>query len=903
MLWVTCAGRRVPRLTKDEKGKSKANPRKPKTWLPPTNIRPTAAVGVTTRARRTLEFQEQEKDDADAAIWDVLQCYQPSQSQQTLDSMGTRNLVFDEHQFEEVAWTATTPVTRGGVQEGGPHGSHRVGEQGTRPGGGDWDVARAGWPVLIPNRFISEYSFHTGDTPSWTWGDVVAEYEDVETKRAMVVVEVGGSLGSMHFPACDVRMAKGKDMRAQGSEGGHGYGWAKRRQNLGAQGVNRAGQGSGAGVGNGVGGDSEGMADNGSARERWATRPVEEYVMPEVVEAAEGTQDSTARTVFPQVSKTLPEYMLWDENDGFMGDCGAAQQCEAAVSSGEEWIPAFEDDLGSDEDFPADYVPARPPQSRDFLEWCQSAGSFLPGHMELHQLQAWYRAESWNEDKVSLLGSRDNFCGPQPGYRRGGEGVPGVTEVFDLYWTPETLRRIVVETNRYAREGSGIASDSRTKGGPRWKDVTVSELRAWLGVCILMGVKRLPAVRHYWLRGEGFIYCNLISSVMSLARWSELLRCLHLVDNQEVVRDVGSPRFDRIAKTRWVIENFVEVSKEIYNLEREITVDECVIPYKGQYCFIRQFMKDKPVRFGIKCWVLASSKSRFVSNIEVYFGEGTGMGWHGLGYHVVMRLVAGLERRWHCLVVDNLFASVNLFHELMCLGYWATGTVRRASKNLPTGLYRETKDLERGSMVIRTHNHRQMGVVSWQDKCLVTLLSTAASPWEPGLSVLRRVPGMRGQLVVPASPILLQYQEYMRGVDVGDQIRANYSSQLRSHKWWHKLFFFILDQSVVNSYVVYSSAMETVGLKVPTHMQFNIALGKQLVAQWLTERPRTAACPPPRQRRPAKPVHSHWKSALRRKCVECGQRGCWYCPGCGNQWMCRQSCYHVIHERLSRLPC
>ncbi|KAG0575286.1 hypothetical protein KC19_VG333700 [Ceratodon purpureus] len=65
-------GRRVPRLRKEEKGKSKAKPKKPKTWLPPTNIRPTAAVGVTTRARRTLEFEEQEKEDADAAIWNVL---------------------------------------------------------------------------------------------------------------------------------------------------------------------------------------------------------------------------------------------------------------------------------------------------------------------------------------------------------------------------------------------------------------------------------------------------------------------------------------------------------------------------------------------------------------------------------------------------------------------------------------------------------------------------------------------------------------------------------------------------------------------------------------------------------------------------------------------------------------
>jgi hypothetical protein len=47
-------------------------------------------------------------------------------------------------------------------------------------------------------------------------------------------------------------------------------------------------------------------------------------------------------------------------------------------------------------------------------------------------------------------------------------------------------------------------------------------------------------------------------------------------------------------------------------LEKEVTMDECVTPYKGQYCFIRQFMFNKLVCFGIKVWLLASSKSRFV---------------------------------------------------------------------------------------------------------------------------------------------------------------------------------------------------------------------------------------------------------------------------------------------------
>lgn len=94
---------------------------------------------------------------------------------------------------------------------------------------------------------------------------------------------------------------------------------------------------------------------------------------------------------------------------------------------------------------------------------------------------------------------------------------------------------------------------------------------------------------------------------------------------------------------------FHEVSKSIYNLDREVT-DKYVVPYKGQYCFIMQFMLNKPIQFGIKMWLLASSKNRFNWKMEVYFGKGTRCGEHGLGYHVVDRMMDGLEHRGHCLV-------------------------------------------------------------------------------------------------------------------------------------------------------------------------------------------------------------------------------------------------------------
>lgn len=66
----------------------------------------------------------------------------------------------------------------------------------------------------------------------------------------------------------------------------------------------------------------------------------------------------------------------------------------------------------------------------------------------------------------------------------------------------------------------------------------------------------------------------------------------------------------------------LEVLKEKYHYEVNVTVDEVMVPYKGRYCNIKQYMKGKPVKFGIKNWALASSQTPYVSNIVVYLGVG-----------------------------------------------------------------------------------------------------------------------------------------------------------------------------------------------------------------------------------------------------------------------------------------
>ncbi|KAH3782835.1 hypothetical protein DPMN_160755 [Dreissena polymorpha] len=49
-------------------------------------------------------------------------------------------------------------------------------------------------------------------------------------------------------------------------------------------------------------------------------------------------------------------------------------------------------------------------------------------------------------------------------------------------------------------------------------------------------------------------------------------------------------------------------------------------------------MPAKPIKRGIKCWMLCDSRSGYLANFEVYLGLDSSNVEHGLAYNVVMRL-------------------------------------------------------------------------------------------------------------------------------------------------------------------------------------------------------------------------------------------------------------------------
>jgi hypothetical protein len=181
-----------------------------------------------------------------------------------------------------------------------------------------------------------------------------------------------------------------------------------------------------------------------------------------------------------------------------------------------------------------------------------------------------------------------------------------------------------------------------------------------------------------------------------------------------------------------------------------------------------------------------------------------------------------VQGKGYVIAMDNFFTSVGLLQELATMQIYATCTIRSNRVGLPLALKDRGafRNATQGTLEWRMHENCKMACVLWKDKKPVLLLSTHAIPigypYMPVPTVARR--NMTEREDVMTSPIYLEYTTHMCGVDVVDQLRASYSTQKRTHKWWHRVFFFLLDMTMVNMFIIYMAECKRRGQRPVNHL-------------------------------------------------------------------------------------
>ena len=330
-----------------------------------------------------------------------------------------------------------------------------------------------------------------------------------------------------------------------------------------------------------------------------------------------------------------------------------------------------------------------------------------------------------------------------------------------------------------------------------------------------------------------------------------------------------------------------------------MTIDESMVGSKAR-CSMIQYIPSKPTRYGFKVWVLADSITGYIIEFELYQGQEDGTtddnesdndsenDPHDDGKIVtqdgdpptdverlVLRLCQALpEERNFNVFADSLFCSVRVAKQLSRLGHNLCGTIKLNSVQLPPSLTQASCLLDPGESISTTHSKEDVAVFVKRSKKKFGIVSTLHSPAKDSIDGVRD-----------------EYNRKARGVDLANQRLACYQPQRQTLRWWHTLFDFMLNVSVCNAYVLFSSRSSP----SLSELKFRLAVVSQIFQIFAPNKIL------------ATPINHHLprRGAKSNTCRQCTKykkhgRSIYYCPGCSTGAFnihLHPKCFEAYHKK------
>ena len=148
---------------------------------------------------------------------------------------------------------------------------------------------------------------------------------------------------------------------------------------------------------------------------------------------------------------------------------------------------------------------------------------------------------------------------------------------------------------------------------------------------------------------------SLIQKAMTRARFLEILQNIHFADNHKELPPKKSEEYHRAWKLRPLFDHLGKHFQDMLQPEAHQSIDEHMCKFKEK-SIMRQYMKNKPIKWGFKFWFRYGAKSVYLFEFDMYLGK-KGNTEFGLGESVVLSLCQTLKDT-HCFVFfDNIFTS------------------------------------------------------------------------------------------------------------------------------------------------------------------------------------------------------------------------------------------------------
>ena len=294
-------------------------------------------------------------------------------------------------------------------------------------------------------------------------------------------------------------------------------------------------------------------------------------------------------------------------------------------------------------------------------------------------------------------------------------------KLFELFFNTKLKNLIIDSTNE--------------NGYP----LTLEDLNRVIGFAVFTSFNTRSSQKDFWSRNP-FLRAEPVAQAMSRNHYLKTKSALKYAPS----RDKNDE--DKIWRVRRMVEIFNENIMQFGIFTTALSIDEMMVKFYGRLV-IKQFIKAKPIKFGIKEWGICSANG-YLFHFEIYCGKNSEkevkLSKIAQGSRVVMRMLDQLLRKtashkigqYH-VYFDNLFTCPDLLIHLKKLGLKSTGVVRNDRIQVENVF---EKNAPRGTYAVQHEKNSGMNFISVQDSKKVSIISTAAGV-TPLTTVQRYVKG------------------------------------------------------------------------------------------------------------------------------------------------------------------
>ncbi|UYV73240.1 hypothetical protein LAZ67_10002320 [Cordylochernes scorpioides] len=223
--------------------------------------------------------------------------------------------------------------------------------------------------------------------------------------------------------------------------------------------------------------------------------------------------------------------------------------------------------------------------------------------------------------------------------------IPKASDAFNLYFDDNTINAITKWTNQKI---------DTVKGNYKFRtftyEISPDEIRALIGLTLLAGVGKGGSESTKYLFARDGTGRNIFGAGMNERRFVFLLNVLRF-DNRESREE--RRKDDKLAPIRELWELFIAKCSSLYTPGTNCTIDESLLNFRGR-CGFKQYIPNKPAKYGIKVFALADSATYYFLTGKIYIGKDSNYDPNfSVPTNVVLELIKPIENTNRNITTDN----------------------------------------------------------------------------------------------------------------------------------------------------------------------------------------------------------------------------------------------------------